>query len=176
MKTTAELEARIAELEEKNKSLIAALNNSSSILNDGSSALELRDKRIAELEAAIEWALGEGDSDFGEVIPPTGPYWWRKELRARAFPPKMETVEVKRWERICTHQAGHYKSGADVHLLTLCKSCQIIELTGTYQRPIPTKVKRREELSYVTDAVLLKSGEKLGGGPSGLKLFAEWEE
>jgi hypothetical protein len=44
--------------------------------------------RVAELEAAIRWALGEGDSDFGDNIPPSNgrprPFWWRTELRERA--------------------------------------------------------------------------------------------
>lgn len=41
--------------------------------------------RVATLEAAVRWALGEGDSDFhprGENDPP---YWWRRELRRRAL-------------------------------------------------------------------------------------------
>lgn len=41
--------------------------------------------RIRDLEVAIRWALGEGDSDFGDAVPVDAPrYWWRKELRRRA--------------------------------------------------------------------------------------------
>jgi hypothetical protein len=47
--------------------------------------------RVAQLEGAISWALGEGDSDFGDHIPPQPPigkravpYWWRKILRQKA--------------------------------------------------------------------------------------------
>lgn len=39
-----------------------------------------------QMRAAIKWALGEGDSNFGEHKGNHGgPYWWRKELRERAF-------------------------------------------------------------------------------------------
>jgi hypothetical protein len=35
--------------------------------------------------AAIRWALGEGDSDFGDDLPDNAPpYWWRKPLREKA--------------------------------------------------------------------------------------------
>lgn len=45
--------------------------------------------RAGELEGAIRWALGEGDSDFGDNIPlaykgRAGAFWWRTELRRRA--------------------------------------------------------------------------------------------
>lgn len=46
--------------------------------------------REARLEAAIRWALGEGDSDFGDHKPERvegkvyPQYWWRYELRERA--------------------------------------------------------------------------------------------
>jgi hypothetical protein len=36
------------------------------------------------LEAAIRWALGEGDSDFAPQPAGKGRYWWRTELRKRA--------------------------------------------------------------------------------------------
>ena len=52
----------------------------------------LHDQRHTEarkcdvLAAAIRWALGEGDSDFGDHTAHGAPrYWWRKELRMRAF-------------------------------------------------------------------------------------------
>lgn len=52
-------------------------------------ALDQRDAALADarkLADAIRWALGEGDSDFGEVVPHAneGRYWWRSELRKRA--------------------------------------------------------------------------------------------
>lgn len=37
------------------------------------------------MKSAISWALGEGDSDFGENKPENAPtFWWRYELRKRA--------------------------------------------------------------------------------------------
>lgn len=51
-----------------------------------------KDERIAALEAAISWALGEGDSDFGDNKPENAkPFWWRTELRARARSTKEPT-------------------------------------------------------------------------------------
>jgi hypothetical protein len=51
-------------------------------------------ERVTVLEAAIRWALGEGDSDFGDNIPTVrflggkpARYWWRTELRERAALP-----------------------------------------------------------------------------------------
>lgn len=43
-------------------------------------------QRTAErLECAIRWANGEGDSDFGDNVPPGAPrYWWRKVLMTKA--------------------------------------------------------------------------------------------
>lgn len=38
------------------------------------------------LRGAISWALGEGDSNFGDNTPDNAPrYWWRTELRRRAW-------------------------------------------------------------------------------------------
>lgn len=37
------------------------------------------------LRDAISWALGEGNSDFGDNKPENAPtFWWRRELRQRA--------------------------------------------------------------------------------------------
>lgn len=46
--------------------------------------------RVRELEAAVLWALGE-NGEFSEEPPPLAgkyrrKYWWRTELRNRAFP------------------------------------------------------------------------------------------
>lgn len=49
--------------------------------------------RLDKYEHALHWALGEGDSDFGDHEPPATKatqlppprYWWRTELRRRAF-------------------------------------------------------------------------------------------
>jgi hypothetical protein len=48
--------------------------------------LQAAEAKIDALAAAVRWALGEGDSDFGNDLPPDAKrYWWRKELRERAF-------------------------------------------------------------------------------------------
>ena len=48
-------------------------------------AIATLNERICEMEAAIRWALGEGDSDFGNNVPDGAPrYWWRTELGKRA--------------------------------------------------------------------------------------------
>lgn len=54
--------------------------------NYGGSLLRIVDNqqaRIAELESAIKWALGE-EGEFGGETPEKGRYWWRTELRKRA--------------------------------------------------------------------------------------------
>lgn len=57
-------------------------------INAAAEGIAQRDARIAELERAIRWALGEGDSDFGDHLPDdlrkAPPFWWRTELRKRA--------------------------------------------------------------------------------------------
>lgn len=48
---------------------------------------------VERLRGAISWALGEGDSDFGDNKPENAkPFWWRAELRARAL--SQETTDV----------------------------------------------------------------------------------
>jgi len=44
---------------------------------------ELAETRVAELEAAITWALGAGE-DFQPRPEDKGAYWWRSELQKRA--------------------------------------------------------------------------------------------
>lgn len=54
-------------------------------LNSVPSRVKTLQAKVAALEAAIAWALGEGDSDFGDNMPAKAPpYWWRGELRQRA--------------------------------------------------------------------------------------------
>jgi len=56
--------------------------------------IQAAETKVAALEAAVRWALGEGDSDFpsrGEGDPP---YWWRKELRRRAALANLDTKET----------------------------------------------------------------------------------
>lgn len=60
-------------------------------------------RKVKRLERAIRWALGE-EGDFGANIPrkvdgSVAPFWWRTELRGRAFKlwrPLAEYVAEKR--------------------------------------------------------------------------------
>lgn len=48
-------------------------------------AREAQHREIGRLRSAIAWALGNGDSNFGDYEPKNAPrYWWRGELRRRA--------------------------------------------------------------------------------------------
>jgi hypothetical protein len=56
------------------------------IINHLAHALERSARIEAERDAAhdaIRWALGEGDSDFGDDLH-DGAFWWRKPLRDKA--------------------------------------------------------------------------------------------
>lgn len=53
--------------------------------DEAMAALREKEERVKTLESAISWALGEGDSDFGDHKPDNArPFWWRTELRARS--------------------------------------------------------------------------------------------
>lgn len=57
----------------------------SASLDDLISLLRDTEKQRQKLHHAVQWALGEGDSDFGNNKPENAqPYWWRSELRKRA--------------------------------------------------------------------------------------------
>jgi hypothetical protein len=82
--------------------------------------------------------------------------------------PQTEAVEVKRWFcKNCERSSqAKYVSGC-------CSDPCIVELTGTYERPIPAKVKRREELP--ADAV--EWGSRCPSDRTGIvKYYREWEE
>ena len=49
--------------------------------------------RVAELEAAVRWALGE-EGDFPLRGDGQGAYWWRTELRRRAALARFETMSL----------------------------------------------------------------------------------
>lgn len=137
-------------------------------------------ERIEELESAVKWALGEGDSNFGDNIPdgvPINKFWWRSELRARAFPPKFEEVEIKRWGIIDEHglffpetytTEGEIFVGPRSKVLKRGK-CQIVELSGHYKRPIVPKVKKRIE-------IMRPINPDCAGFPAGTKFYAELPE
>lgn len=52
-------------------------------------------RRMRRLESAVRWALGEGDGFEKPVGETASPYWWRKELRRRAFGPTIDRKEAE---------------------------------------------------------------------------------
>lgn len=72
---------------------------------------EVADKLEAyeRLKEAVLWALGESETDgFRPQVAGDPPYWWRRELREKAFPP----------EKPCEHRATkrttrHFDDGTD---------------------------------------------------------------
>lgn len=62
----------------------ARLHDTQRELNEALAEVERLRQRVAELEAAARWALGESGS-FPPREDGQGAYWWRKELRRRAF-------------------------------------------------------------------------------------------
>lgn len=47
--------------------------------------LHYTEKQRQKLQNAVQWALGEAGSDFGEHKPAKpSTFWWRAELRSRA--------------------------------------------------------------------------------------------
>jgi hypothetical protein len=91
--------------------------------------------------------------------------------------PVMETVEVKRWAKvsnktgsiICFGEEDNKPQTADFGNYTIFK------LTGTYQRPVKEKVKRREEIKLSDSAEWHIKDADAGFGRHG-KFFYEWEE
>jgi len=91
-----QVEAERDEAVQAQKTLARQLDRRASGQDDLTRALEAR---IAELEAAIQWALGGPGSTFGRDMPEDAPrYWWRKELRRRAnlSPPSGGTDDITR--------------------------------------------------------------------------------
>lgn len=99
------------------------------------------ENEAAQLRAAIEWA----EECLSEEAAPHR----ADELHARAFPPRMETVEVKRWLVEVNNSDGAFVE-SDPSLVPdfINRGWRVIELSGTYQRP--TKGKRREEITVNT--------------------------
>jgi hypothetical protein len=74
----AESRLREAELRTRFEAHDACLTNKLELVKQ----LQQENDRLRD---AIRWALGEGDSDFGNNLTGNEPrYWWRKELRKRA--------------------------------------------------------------------------------------------
>jgi hypothetical protein len=125
------------------------------------------------LRESIEWA----EECLSEEAAPHR----ADELRARAFPPKMGPVEVKVWaiiapsgfiETTSVNEGLQRDQVANVH--SPFYGHKVIELKGIDHRPIPAKVKRREEVRHTGDIRPL-SGANVPAYPH-RKVFAEWEE
>lgn len=86
-KAIAALEARCLLAEKQRDEALSSEGYKDSVLSDCSAFVQgeyaKKDKRIAELEAAIRWACGEV-GEFPGVDPSKGRYYWRTELRQRA--------------------------------------------------------------------------------------------
>lgn len=94
------------------------------------------------------------------------------ELRTRAFSPapQFEEVTVTRW--LHKHKINLYSEIEPIHNME-----DWIVLSGTTQRPIPVKVKKRVELGVAYKDLCARAWEDTKGTvPSSAKLFAEWEE
>lgn len=126
--------------------------------------------RIKELEDAVRWALGEDVSDFGDIInPEKGKYWWRDELRARAFPPKFVEKNFERPLCLSCEKFTLVTNG-----LSSCCSSEWVNVKCTYNILMPAKIKHRKEIPNQNGwwKVLGEVSNKSQGG----KLFFEWED
>lgn len=96
---------------------------------------------MGELERykkALDWVLGSplaGSSQLvkvsiDEILNP---------------PPEFETVEVVRWETTNRHGCPEWSTFADDAENWRKEGREVIELTGTFQRPKPVKVERSAE-------------------------------
>lgn len=123
------------------------------------------ENKVAELEAentrlreAIEWQVGQ----FATV----GKFASGDELRARAFPPKFEEVEIK-----------GYINPEGGELSFVVKHLGWVDCTVKYQRPIPVKAKRREEVIIDGGKGVVKYLNTEDTSPGILRrFFAEWYE
>ena len=84
--TPAEVDALRAERDAAIARTAAACANAVEAYDEVRAECDTLRARVAELEGAILWALGEGDSDFGDKMPADGRprFWWRRELATRA--------------------------------------------------------------------------------------------
>lgn len=55
------------------------------ICRDAAMVMRGLSEELKRARAALRWAAGEGESDFGERVPEgADPYWWRREMMERA--------------------------------------------------------------------------------------------
>lgn len=91
-----------------------------------------------------------------------------------AFPPpapQSEEVTVTRWFGVFEDGSLSSQYNTEEEARQWVVTDKFVELTGTYQRPIPVKTKRRAEIP--ADSVSHPNG---GRYVEGTKFYREWEE
>lgn len=151
----------IENLEDENTRLRGELTTVDDLFRQSRAKLEDVQNENTRLREAIEWALLCREMYATD---------YKDELRARAFPPQFETVEVKRWLVEANNSDGAFVE-SDPSLVPdfINRGWRVVELTGTYQRPIPAKTKHRAEISRSN---IINDTEY----PQQTKFFREWEE
>lgn len=116
------------------------------------------------------------------------PKYFLGQWECLGYKPEMETVEIKRWGIVndlgkCLNS---YASEDDAighvqQYSTPQNPLQVVELMGTYQRPVKEKVKLREEIHIRTAGdIRWSDGTKMDSNhrpcPGNAIFFAEWLE
>jgi hypothetical protein len=85
--------------------------------------------------------------------------------------PQTETVEVKRFVNLLTGDCRQ------PHMMDGLKDAnRWVELTGTYERPVPAKVKHREEIIPRCGDYQVKTSREYRSFTGTERIFREWEE
>lgn len=90
--------------------------------------------------------------------------------------PQTETVEVKRWAKLDkngNYHGGTFDKAQAERWSDSSKNSFIVELTGTYEKPVKPKVKHREQVFGFEGHFAGGSTFKFSGK---YNIFAEWTE
>lgn len=123
----------------------------------------------ARYKEALEKIRAHHTDGYGVGVGNT--YTWANE--ALNPPPEYEEVEVVAWK--WNYDKGPIPVTCPEFIAippTMRDIDSWIEMRGTYLRPIPQKVKRREEIERPHSSTLYN----INHIPSGAKFFAEWLE
>lgn len=95
-----------------------------------------------------------------------------------ALYPKPTYEEVKLEHYALIDEAGNLLATCNepFKMDELCKGLREVKLTGTFEKVVPKKVKRREEIGDMKMFGMMGISGKTTKIPVGAKLFAEWEE
>lgn len=126
-------------------------------------------KRVKELEAAVEWVTDKLEDGFAPLP---------RELRARAFPPaepEFEEVEIIAWKcPVCG------KLRDSLAMVTGESHCCVvsnhIELKGIDHRPKKKQVFRREEIKVATGQYQLVNTYEYRAFTGRERIYREWTE